>query len=44
MMTVPHYPHLPTFPSHKHASNGVASAEPISLIEALGEIALMVKI
>ncbi|MBS3908599.1 MAG: hypothetical protein KGZ93_03050 [Actinobacteria bacterium] len=41
---VPHYRHLPTFPSHKHVSIEVESAEPISLIDALNEIALMVKI
>jgi hypothetical protein len=41
---VPHYRHLPTFPFHKHISNKVEAAEPISLIDALDEIALMVRI
>lgn len=41
---VPHYRHLSTFPSHKHVSDNAESAEPISLIDALNEITLMVKI
>ncbi len=41
---VPHYRHLPTFPSHKHVSGKAEAAESISLIGALNEIALMVKI
>ncbi len=35
----PHYPHLPTFPHHKHGGGGVlASAEP-TLEQVLSEIA-----
>jgi hypothetical protein len=35
----PHYPHLPTFPHHKHVeSRAIATAEP-TLKQVLGEIA-----
>lgn len=34
----PHYPHLATFPAHKHTSNAVIEAEPPDLNEVLAEI------
>ncbi len=35
---VPHYPHLSTFPSHKHEAGSVVKAEPPDLSEILREI------
>lgn len=35
---VPHYPHLSTFPAHKHAENSVIEAEPPDLTDVLREI------
>ncbi len=34
----PHYPHLATFPAHKHVGNTVVEAEPPDLNEVLAEI------
>lgn len=34
----PHYPDLPTFPSHKHTPDGVIAAEPPDLADVLREI------
>lgn len=34
----PHYPDLPTFPSHKHTPNGVFAAEAPDLADVLREI------
>lgn len=34
----PHYPHLATFPSHKHVGNEVIAAEPPDLADVLKEI------
>lgn len=37
----PHYPHLATFPSHKHVGNDVIAAEPPDLADVLREIDLI---
>ncbi|RME48832.1 MAG: hypothetical protein D6791_02375 [Chloroflexi bacterium] len=34
----PHYPHLSTFPSHKHIADSVVEAEPPDLSDVLREI------
>lgn len=34
----PHYPELPTFPSHKHTPDGVVEALPPDLLDVLCEI------
>lgn len=34
----PHYPHLATFPAHKHIGNTVVEAQPPDLSEVLAEI------
>lgn len=34
----PHYPHLSTFPSHKHVGKAVVEAEPPDLNDVLAEI------
>lgn len=34
----PHYPHLATFPAHKHIENDVIAAEPPDLADVLKEI------
>lgn len=34
----PHYPHLVTFPSHKHVGNEVVAAEPPEFADVLREI------
>ncbi len=38
----PHYPHLSTFPAHKHIGHTVVEAEPPDLNEVLAEIAAIV--
>ena len=38
----PHYPHLPTFPHHKHVGDKVMAAEAPTLKQVLGEIADLV--
>ncbi|MBS1252507.1 MAG: hypothetical protein MAG451_01547 [Anaerolineales bacterium] len=35
---VPHYPHLSTFPSHKHVGDSVIEAQPRDLSDVLREI------
>lgn len=37
----PHYPQLPTFPSHKHIGDKVIAAEPPDLADVLREIDLI---
>ena len=37
----PHYPHLATFPSHKHVGNDVIAAEAPDLADVLREIDLI---
>jgi len=34
----PHYPHLPTFPAHKHVGDSAVEAEPPDLSDVLAEI------
>jgi hypothetical protein len=34
----PHYPHLPTFPAHKHIDDSIREAEPPDLNDVLAEI------
>lgn len=34
----PHYPHLPTFPAHKHSGDSIIEAEPPDLNDVLTEI------
>jgi hypothetical protein len=34
----PHYPHLSTFPTHKHVGGSIVEAEPVDLSDVLGEI------
>jgi len=34
----PHYPHLSTFPSHKHVGNEIIAAEPPEFADVLREI------
>lgn len=35
---VPHYPHLSTFPAHKHVGDAIVEAEPPDLNEILAEV------
>lgn len=37
--SAPHYPDLPTFPHHKHTSEGVEASKPVTLLEILEEVA-----
>ncbi|MGR3310909.1 MAG: toxin-antitoxin system TumE family protein [Candidatus Brocadiales bacterium] len=42
--TTPHFPHLSTFPDHKHIQKGnVIPSKPLDLKDILGEVATFLK-